>query len=151
MLSSREPFNPAWAIRALVSYDRWLWQRVSAASDCERMAMTLSGYNVGLGWEYNGTGGLHHRGADTRWTVRTCLATVECGRNAASWREGQPPYPRSTSCRTSFTDISWEAAVVWHLVKKLLRGAAFCWPFLSMPFWSTCMPWDAEVVMTLQA
>ncbi|EDF3789750.1 transglycosylase SLT domain-containing protein, partial [Salmonella enterica subsp. enterica serovar Montevideo] len=33
-LNSREPFNPAWAIRALVSYDRWLWQRVSAASDC---------------------------------------------------------------------------------------------------------------------
>ncbi|EPE8237953.1 transglycosylase SLT domain-containing protein, partial [Escherichia coli] len=30
-LNSREPFNPAWAIRALVSYDRWLWQRVSAA------------------------------------------------------------------------------------------------------------------------
>ncbi|MDW9328117.1 transglycosylase SLT domain-containing protein, partial [Escherichia coli] len=27
-LNSREPFNPAWAIRALVSYDRWLWQRV---------------------------------------------------------------------------------------------------------------------------
>jgi soluble lytic murein transglycosylase-like protein len=24
-LNSREPFNPAWAIRALVSYDRWLW------------------------------------------------------------------------------------------------------------------------------
>ena len=31
-LNSREPFNPAWAIRALVSYDRWLWQRVSAAT-----------------------------------------------------------------------------------------------------------------------
>ena len=44
------PFSPSWAIRALVSYDRWLWKRISAASDCDRWAMTLSAYNGGLGW-----------------------------------------------------------------------------------------------------
>jgi soluble lytic murein transglycosylase-like protein len=43
--------NPAWALRALVTYDRWLWDRLpSAASACERFAMTLSAYNGGLGW-----------------------------------------------------------------------------------------------------
>ncbi|MCV4776046.1 transglycosylase SLT domain-containing protein, partial [Escherichia coli] len=68
MLSSREPFNPAWAIRALVSYDRWLWQRVSAASDCERMAMTLSGYNGGLGWVQRDRRLASQKGLDsTRW------------------------------------------------------------------------------------
>ncbi|ELJ4477997.1 lytic transglycosylase domain-containing protein, partial [Salmonella enterica] len=49
-LASREPWNPGWAIRALVSYDRWLWQRVTVPDGCERMAMTLSAYNGGLGW-----------------------------------------------------------------------------------------------------
>lgn len=42
--------NPAWALRALVTYDRWLWDRLAAADDCERMAMTLAAYNGGLGW-----------------------------------------------------------------------------------------------------
>ncbi|ECU7995205.1 lytic transglycosylase domain-containing protein, partial [Salmonella enterica subsp. enterica serovar Toucra] len=49
-LAAREPWNPGWAIRALVSYDRWLWQRVVVPDGCERMAMTLSAYNGGLGW-----------------------------------------------------------------------------------------------------
>lgn len=44
--------NPAWAIRALVTYDRWLWDRITAADDCQRMAMVLSSYNGGLGWLY---------------------------------------------------------------------------------------------------
>ncbi|EIZ8631731.1 transglycosylase SLT domain-containing protein [Escherichia coli] len=91
-LNSREPFNPAWAIRALVSYDRWLWQRVSAASDCERMAMTLSGYNGGLGWVQRDRRLASQKGLDsTRWFGH--VATVNAGRNAASWRENRH-YPQ---------------------------------------------------------
>lgn len=44
------PLNPTWALRALVVYDRWLWQRIRADDDCERMAFTLASYNGGLGW-----------------------------------------------------------------------------------------------------
>jgi hypothetical protein len=44
------PMNPTWALRALVVYDRWLWQRVWAEDDCERMAFSLAAYNGGLGW-----------------------------------------------------------------------------------------------------
>lgn len=45
------PENPAWAMRALTGYDRWLWDRVAeAGGDCERMRLALRAYNGGLGW-----------------------------------------------------------------------------------------------------
>lgn len=50
------PLNPTWALRAVVSYDRWLWQRIKADSPCERMAYTLAAYNGGLGWVYKRQG-----------------------------------------------------------------------------------------------
>ena len=49
-LAQRQPDNPTWALRALTTYDRWLWERIQADNDCERMAMVLSSYNGGLGW-----------------------------------------------------------------------------------------------------
>lgn len=52
-LSSAEcqPRNPAWAMRALVGYDKWLWDRIPGESGrCERMALTLRAYNGGLGY-----------------------------------------------------------------------------------------------------
>lgn len=51
-LQERAPLNPTWALRALVTYDRWLWERVKADDDCERMAYVLAAYNGGLGWVY---------------------------------------------------------------------------------------------------
>ncbi len=51
-LSDRAPYNPTWALRALVTYDKWLSDRVKAVNTCERMAFTLSAYNGGLGWVY---------------------------------------------------------------------------------------------------
>jgi soluble lytic murein transglycosylase-like protein len=44
------PNNPTWALRALVGYDKWLWDRLPASPPDERLAMTLSAYNGGLGW-----------------------------------------------------------------------------------------------------
>ncbi|WP_081299636.1 transglycosylase SLT domain-containing protein [Gilliamella sp. wkB112] len=50
-LGSNEPYNPSWALRALVQYDYWLYQRVNeAASDCDHWGFVLSAYNGGLGW-----------------------------------------------------------------------------------------------------
>lgn len=51
-LGERAPTNPVWALRALVTYDKWLLERIKAADDCERMAFALSAYNGGLGWVY---------------------------------------------------------------------------------------------------
>jgi membrane-bound lytic murein transglycosylase MltF len=49
-LTARQPTNPVWSLRALTAYDRWLWDRIQADTACDRMAMTLSAYNGGLGW-----------------------------------------------------------------------------------------------------
>lgn len=43
-------YHPAWALRALVLYDRWLYARQPEVEPCQRWAMTLSAYNGGLGW-----------------------------------------------------------------------------------------------------
>lgn len=51
-LAVNDPYNPSWALRALVTYDYHLWQRVKADDDCEHMAFVLSAYNGGLGWVY---------------------------------------------------------------------------------------------------
>ena len=51
-LGDRTPTNPVWALRALVTYDKWLEDRITAADPCERMAFALSAYNGGLGWVY---------------------------------------------------------------------------------------------------
>lgn len=91
-LSSREPYNPAWAIRALVSYDRWLWQRVPVPDGCERMAMTLSAYNGGAGWVNRDRRLARARGLnDTRWFG--AVETVNAGRSPAAWRENRH-YPQ---------------------------------------------------------
>lgn len=51
-LRERAPLNPTWALRGLVTYDKWLFDRVKADNRCERMAFVLSAYNGGLGWVY---------------------------------------------------------------------------------------------------
>lgn len=47
------PHNPAWALRALVGYDLWLYQRLAAAgAEPERLWAMLRAYNGGLGhWQ----------------------------------------------------------------------------------------------------
>lgn len=49
-LRDNQPFNPAWALRALVLYDRQLFQRAPAHySARDRMWVALRGYNGGEG------------------------------------------------------------------------------------------------------
>ena len=52
-LASQQPYNPAWALRALVTYDRWLYDRAPARyAPYERMWVALRSYNGGLGhWQ----------------------------------------------------------------------------------------------------
>ena len=52
-LAARQPFSPAWALRALVTYDRWLYDRTPARyAPKDRMWVALRGYNGGLGhWQ----------------------------------------------------------------------------------------------------
>lgn len=52
-LAAQQPFSPAWALRALVTYDRWLYDRAPARyTPRERMHVALRAYNGGLGhWQ----------------------------------------------------------------------------------------------------
>ncbi|QBY44844.1 Membrane-bound lytic murein transglycosylase F [Arsenophonus nasoniae] len=107
-LNSREPFNPAWAIRALVSYDRWLWQRVSAVDDCERMAMTLSAYNGGLGWVQRDRRLAESQGVDgSRWF--DSIERVNAGRSMSAWRENRH-YPRRILKALAPRYLTWGGA-----------------------------------------
>ena len=46
------PTNPRWAMRALVGYDRWLFDRVRGPSEFDRLWAALRAYNGGLGhWQ----------------------------------------------------------------------------------------------------
>jgi len=49
-IGSNSPYSPGWALRAIVLYDRWIYDRVRAADECQAAAMMDSGYNGGLGW-----------------------------------------------------------------------------------------------------
>lgn len=49
-LGAPDPYNPRWAIRALVRYDAWLYARVKGDSPCQRWAAALKGYNAGVGY-----------------------------------------------------------------------------------------------------
>ena len=49
-LGTAQPYNPGWALRAMVAFDRWLYERNQAVSECDRWAFVLAGYNGGNGW-----------------------------------------------------------------------------------------------------
>lgn len=86
------PFNPAWAIRALVAYDWWILQRVRAATPCDRMAKGLAGYNGGPGWLARDERKAAAQGLDPDvwWDS---VETVNAGRSRAAFRENRG-YPR---------------------------------------------------------
>jgi soluble lytic murein transglycosylase-like protein len=89
------PYNPGWALRALVTYDLYLWRRIGpegGATDFERMAFALSAYNGGLGWVQRDKRLAAGKGLDARrWFGG--VETVNAGRSAANWRENRN-YPR---------------------------------------------------------
>lgn len=91
-LATNQPYNPSWALRALVQYDAWIHARVSAATPCDRMAKVLSSYNGGLGWVQRDEALAKRKGLNTTaWWGH--VETVNAGRSAANWRENRD-YPR---------------------------------------------------------
>ncbi|WP_066134017.1 transglycosylase SLT domain-containing protein [Bordetella ansorpii] len=108
-LAANAPFNPSWAIRALVQYDLWLHARISAADDCQRMAMTLSAYNGGLGWIQRDQRLAAGRGLDRAvWFDQ--VETVNAGRSAANWRENRA-YPRRILYVHQARYLAWGSGV----------------------------------------
>lgn len=111
-LADNAPYNPGWAVRALVSYDRWLWQRVPVPDSCERMAMTLSAYNGGQGWVNRDRKLAAQRGLDAdRWFGQ--VETVNAGRSAANWRENRH-YPKRILYQLAPRYLTWGGASCSH-------------------------------------
>jgi soluble lytic murein transglycosylase-like protein len=87
-LGEMDALNPQWGMRALVRYDKHLYDSVEALNRCEKFAFALSAYNGGLGWVY--------RRKQTSVYPLVCLgATCEVnpGVSPASQRENAQ-YPR---------------------------------------------------------
>ena len=91
-LAQVQPLNPQWAIRAMIQYDRDLHDTISAATECHRLAMTLSCYNGGCGWLARDKALAQKTGRDpTMWWGNVEL--VNSGRSAAAWNENRG-YPK---------------------------------------------------------
>lgn len=102
-LGKVEPFNPIWSMQALVSYDRWLTDRITARNACEQGALMLSAYNGGLGWVVRDRKLASAKGADPL-TWFDSVERQNAGRSAAAFRENRQ-YPRLILMR-------WEALYV---------------------------------------
>lgn len=111
-LGANQPYNPSWAIRALVQYNHWNWQRIPVtASDCDRMAFTLSAYNGGLGWVQRDRKLAEQRGLDSSryWGQ---VESVNAGRTPANFRENRG-YPDRIIHRWQplYANAGWGAGV----------------------------------------
>lgn len=91
-LGANQPYNPGWALRALVVYDRWNHERIQARGPCEKWAMVLSAYNGGLGWVRKDARQASAQGADQlAWFDH--VERFNAGRSTANFRENRS-YPR---------------------------------------------------------
>jgi len=81
-LGNNNPLDVRWAIRALIKYDKWLYDRFSFAFDSDsRWRFSLSGYNGGAGWVSRDRTLAETKGRDSkRW-----VCNVEHFSNRASW------------------------------------------------------------------
>ena len=86
------PTNPTWALRALVGYDKWLYDRVAAADECNRFAFALSAYNGGLGWVQRDKALAKTMASNPSiWFAQ--VERFNSGRSPANWRENRD-YPQ---------------------------------------------------------
>lgn len=86
-LAEPQPFNPAWALRALVRYDKLLYDRAGGATACDSMWMALWAYNGGEGWVRRDKTLARQRGANVH--LATEVEPFNAGRNAAAFKENR--------------------------------------------------------------
>jgi soluble lytic murein transglycosylase-like protein len=81
-LGEGNPLDSKWALRALVRYDKWLFDRFSYADqETDRWSFTLSGYNGGAGWvEKDRKLATLNGRSDRKW-----ICNVEHFSNRAGW------------------------------------------------------------------
>lgn len=111
-LRENTPYNPVWAVRALVQYDHQLWQNMIAKDDCQRMAFTLSAYNGGQGWVNRDKKMAASKGLDASvWFEH--VEQVNAGRSEANWRENRH-YPKKILFQYAPHYLQWGQASCIH-------------------------------------
>ncbi len=103
-MGDKAPFNPDWALRAVVRYDRYLYDRLPSATECDRWAFTLASYNGGHGWVLRDKKLAQQNGLDpARW-----WGHVERFSTRAKWAfEENRGYPRRILLLIQPTYLSW--------------------------------------------
>lgn len=110
-LTTSQPYNPAWAMRALVLYNQHLFKQIQASSPCQQWAFTLSSYNGGLGWLNRDKALASASGADPlAWFDSTEL--YNAGRSKAAFAENRH-YPKAIIYRHQplYVAAGWGAGV----------------------------------------
>lgn len=110
-LTTAQPYNPAWAMRALVLYNQHLFKQIQASSPCQQWAFTLSGYNGGLVWVNRDKALASASGADPlAWFDSTEL--YNAGRSKAAFAENRH-YPKAIIYRHQplYVAAGWGAGV----------------------------------------
>lgn len=87
-LGKPEPYQPSWAIRALVRLDFYNFNHVKGATACERWGAALKGYNAGLGFVLRAQ---EHSTQPLLWFDHTELLNE--GQSEKNW-EYSRQYPR---------------------------------------------------------
>lgn len=113
-LGEPQPYNPAWALRAMVSYDAWLLARTPAATQCENWAFTLSAYNGGLGWVHRDRTTASVSGTDLRVWFEN-VERINAGRSASAFAENRH-YVRAilTQHEKHYATAGWGRGVCDH-------------------------------------
>jgi len=87
-LGKPQPYNPLWAIRAMVRLDAYNAGRVAAATPCDQWGAALKAYNAGLGYVLRAQ---KQSRAPGRWFGST--EKINAGQNAKNF-EYSRLYPR---------------------------------------------------------
>ena len=72
----------------MVIYDNDLYGAIIAATDCDRLAFTLSAYNGGAGWVSRDKAKAKAQGLD-EMRYWDSVETVNAGRSAEAWKENR--------------------------------------------------------------
>ena len=109
------PFSPAWSLRACVTYDKWLYDRLrpmraASLAVCERMAFTLSGYNGGIGWVGKDRALAARTGRNPdRWFGN--VEDVNAGRNKSAIKENRRYVTLIFQRQSAYTAAGWGPGV----------------------------------------
>lgn len=91
-LGDAQPYNPAWALRAMVQYNAYLLKRNQGDSPCEQWAMALAAYNGGQGW-VNRDRRLALASGASELVWFDSIEKFDAGRSASNFKENRH-YPR---------------------------------------------------------